>query len=81
MLDSLKREPLGDMVICVPVVLDEAQTQQKTATAHWAHLTIHGTLHLLGFDHIEEDEAEEMEALEVLALQGLGYANPYDEVE
>ena len=77
-LDSLKREPLGDMVICVPVVLEEAQTQQKTATAHWAHLTIHGTLHLLGFDHIEDDEANEMEALEVLALQRLGYANPYE---
>lgn len=77
-LDALKREPLGDMVICVPVVLEEAQTQQKTATAHWAHLTIHGTLHLLGFDHIEDDEANEMEALEVLALRGLGYANPYE---
>jgi probable rRNA maturation factor len=77
-LDALKREPLGDMVICVPVVLEEAQTQQKTATAHWAHLTIHGTLHLLGFDHIEDDEANEMEALEVLALQHLGYANPYE---
>jgi probable rRNA maturation factor len=79
-LDALKREPLGDMVICVPVVLDEAQTQQKTATAHWAHLTIHGTLHLLGFDHIEDDEALEMESLEVLALQHLGYANPYEKL-
>lgn len=80
-LDALKREPLGDMVICVPVVLEEAEIQQKTATAHWAHLTIHGTLHLLGFDHIEDDEALEMESLEVLALQHLGYANPYEEID
>ncbi|HQV22142.1 MAG: rRNA maturation RNase YbeY [Moraxellaceae bacterium] len=76
-LDALKREPLGDMVICVPVMAREAQEQHKTATAHWAHLTIHSTLHLLGFDHIEEDEAKEMEALEMLALQKLGYQNPY----
>ncbi|MCB1660353.1 MAG: rRNA maturation RNase YbeY [Pseudomonadales bacterium] len=76
-LDALKCEPLGDMVICVPVMQREAQEQQKTATAHWAHLTIHSTLHLLGFDHIEEDEAQEMEALEIIALQQLGYKNPY----
>ncbi len=76
-LDALKREPLGDMVICVPVMQREAQEQQKTATSHWAHLTIHSTLHLLGFDHIEEQEAEEMEALEIVALQQLGYKNPY----
>lgn len=80
-LDALAREPLGDMVICVPVVLLETQQQAKTATAHWAHLTIHSTLHLLGFDHVEESEAEEMEALEVIALANLGYANPYELVE
>ena len=76
-LDALKREPLGDMVICVPVMHREAQEQHKTTTAHWAHLTIHSTLHLLGFDHIKEQEAEEMEALEILALQKIGYQNPY----
>ena len=77
-LTSLKREPLGDIIICVPVVLAEATEQHKTATAHWAHLTIHGTLHLLGFDHIDDEEAEEMEALEIDALQELGINNPYE---
>lgn len=78
-LSSLKREPLGDIIICVPVVLNEATEQAKTATAHWAHLTIHGILHLLGFDHIDDEEADEMEALEVDALQELGFNNPYEE--
>lgn len=78
-LSSLKREPLGDIIICVPVVIAEANEQGKTVTAHWAHLTIHGILHLLGFDHIDDEEAEEMEALEVDALQELGFANPYEE--
>ena len=77
-LTSLKREPLGDIIICVPVVLTEATEQHKTATAHWAHLTIHGILHLLGFDHIDDEEAEEMEALEIDALQELGINNPYE---
>jgi len=77
-LSSLKREPLGDIIICVPVVLTEALEQNKTALAHWAHLTIHGILHLLGFDHIDDEEAEEMEGLEIDALQELGIANPYE---
>ena len=77
-LTSLKREPLGDIIICVPVVLAEATEQHKTATAHWAHLTIHGILHLLGFNHIDDEEAEEMEALEIDALQELGINNPYE---
>ena len=77
-LTSLKREPLGDIIICVPVVLAEATEQHKTAIAHWAHLTIHGILHLLGFDHIDDEEAEEMEALEIDALQELGINNPYE---
>lgn len=68
---------IGDLVICAPVVIQEALEQKKTAEAHWAHMVIHGTLHLLGYDHIEMDEAEQMEKLEVTLLAKLGYANPY----
>src|SRR5690606_40723038 len=53
---------LGDLVICAPVVAGEAQEQSKTVEAHWAHMVVHGCLHLLGFDHIKDDEAEQMEA-------------------
>jgi probable rRNA maturation factor len=68
---------IGDLVICAPVVAREAAEQAKKPNDHWAHLTIHGTLHLLGFDHIEDAEAEEMEALETRVLAGLGIADPY----
>lgn len=68
---------LGDLVICVPVVQREAAEQGKTERDHWAHLTIHGVLHLLGFDHLEDEEAEAMEALETGVLAGLGIADPY----
>ncbi|UQY35771.1 rRNA maturation RNase YbeY [Pseudomonas fulva] len=68
---------LGDLVICVPVVEREAVEQGKTLDAHWAHLVIHGCLHLLGYDHIEDEEAEEMEALERLLLAELGHPDPY----
>ena len=68
---------LGDIVICAPVVRDEAQSQNKTLQAHWAHMTVHGTLHLLGYDHIEEDEALAMEALETKILTSLNYPCPY----
>jgi probable rRNA maturation factor len=68
---------LGDLVICVPVVEREAQEQAKTSEAHWAHLVIHGCLHLLGYDHIDDEEAEEMEALERELLAELGHADPY----
>lgn len=68
---------LGDIVICAPVVFREALEQYKSIPDHCAHLTIHGVLHLLGFDHIEEDQAEEMEALEVDILHALDIANPY----
>ena len=67
---------LGDIVICAPVVLHEAIRQEKPPKAHWAHLTIHGVLHLLGYDH-DEAQAEIMESLEIRILSGLGYADPY----
>ena len=68
---------LGDLIICAPVVEREAQEQSKALQAHWAHMMIHGTLHLLGYDHIIEAEAEEMEALETKILAELGYPDPY----
>ena len=68
---------LGDLVICVPVVLREAAEQNKTPDAHWAHMVIHGCLHLLGYDHMEDAEAEEMENLERHLLAELGIADPY----
>jgi probable rRNA maturation factor len=71
---------LGDLVICAPVVEREAQEQGKTPEAHWAHMLVHGSLHLLGFDHIDDAEAEEMEALETEIITGLGYPAPYQEL-
>lgn len=68
---------LGDLVICVPVVEREAREQGKSLDAHWAHLVIHGCLHLLGYDHLEDEEAEEMEALERQLLAELGHPDPY----
>jgi len=68
---------LGDLIICAQVVAQEAKEQGKTVNAHWAHMVVHGCLHLLGFDHINDDDAEEMEAEEILILQQLGIANPY----
>jgi probable rRNA maturation factor len=68
---------IGDLVICAPVVAREAAEQGKKPADHWAHLTVHGTLHLLGYDHIDEVEAEAMEALETKVLAGLGIADPY----
>jgi probable rRNA maturation factor len=69
---------LGDIVICAPVVHEEAARQDKDPTAHWAHMTVHGTLHLLGYDHAGEAEATAMEALETAILQRLHYDNPYE---
>lgn len=68
---------LGDIIICVPLVVIEATDQHKSLEAHWAHLVIHGTLHLLGYDHIEDQPAKIMEDIEVKTLQELGYPNPY----
>ena len=68
---------LGDIVICAPVVANEAREQRKTKTAHWAHIVVHGTLHLLGFDHEDRGDAQAMEQLETTILAGLGYGDPY----
>ena len=68
---------LGDLVICAPVVEREAGEQGKSRQAHWAHMVVHGTLHLIGYDHIDEGEAEQMEALEIDILHSLNYPNPY----
>ena len=72
---------LGDLAICVPVVAREAKLQGISQQAHWAHLMIHGVLHLLGYDHEEDRDAAVMEACEVALLEQLGYANPYAQDE
>jgi len=75
----LEELPLGDLVICAPVVAREAQEQDKTDEHHWAHMVVHGVLHLSGLDHQEDDEAEHMERLETQILATLGIADPYKE--
>jgi probable rRNA maturation factor len=71
------REFLGELVICAPVVASEAKRQGKQARAHWAHMTVHGVLHLLDFDHEIPAEARKMEAKEIQILDRLGFSNPY----
>lgn len=68
---------LGDLIVCKQVVEREAIEQEKTLTAHWAHMIIHGCLHLLGYDHIEDEEAEEMEGIERVVMAELGFEDPY----
>ena len=75
--DEVALPLLGDLVICRQVVEREAVEQEKPLMAHWAHMIVHGSLHLLGYDHIEDDEAEEMESLETQIMQGLGFDDPY----
>lgn len=75
--DHIDLPLLGDLVICAAVVKREAEAQHKTTNDHWAHMVIHGTLHLLGYDHTGDDEAEIMEGLEIDALATLHIANPY----
>lgn len=69
---------LGDLVICAELVKQEALAENKTLTARWAHLTVHGVLHLQGYDHVEEQAAQEMEALETHILKNLGFEDPYE---
>ena len=76
--DYLDYECLGDLVICAPIVEQEAQQQGKPLPAHWAHMVIHGMLHLQGYNHQNAAEADEMEALEAKILSTLGYTNPYN---
>lgn len=75
----ISEEPhlMGDIIMCVPVVFAEANAQHKSIEAHFAHLTVHGILHLHGYDHEIEEQAALMESIEVTTLQKLGYANPY----
>ncbi|WP_406732786.1 rRNA maturation RNase YbeY [Vibrio scophthalmi] len=75
--EGMEMNLLGDLIICRQVVEQEAVEQDKPALAHWAHMVVHGSLHLLGYDHIEDDEAEEMESLETEIMQTMGYQDPY----
>lgn len=77
-LDETGALYLGDLAICPSVLFHEAKAQQKPLMAHWAHLTIHGVLHLWGYDHILVAEAEQMEELEVAILKKMGISNPYE---
>jgi len=77
-LNLLEAWPMGDLVICIPVVLTEAVEQHKTPIEHFSHMLVHGVLHLMGYDHeTNESDAEEMEALEIEILAKLGFENPY----
>jgi probable rRNA maturation factor len=77
--EFLDYDCLGDLVICAPVVAAEAAAQGKTDEAHWAHLVVHGMLHLQGFDHQDAEQTREMEQLEIKILDTLGYTNPYND--
>ncbi len=76
-LDYMELPLIGDVVICAAIVEEEAKQQGKEIDAHWAHMVIHGILHLLGYDHIEEEDAQVMETTEIKILAELGYSNPY----
>jgi len=74
---EIQPRPLGDVVICAPIIAREAIEQEKPIADHWAHMVIHGTLHLLGYDHIETLEMKKMESLEIKLLNQLNINNPY----
>jgi probable rRNA maturation factor len=75
--DEVDLKILGDLALCADVINTEARQQHKPAQAHWAHMVVHGMLHLQGYDHIDEHQADEMEALEIRILDQLGFDNPY----
>ena len=77
--EFLEYDCLGDLVLCAPLVALEAAQQGKAQTAHWAHLVVHGMLHLQGYDHQSDTQALEMESLEIEILDTLGYTNPYND--
>jgi probable rRNA maturation factor len=77
--EGIELNLLGDLVVCAPVLAREAQEQNKPLMAHWAHIIIHGTLHLLGYDHIDDSDAQEMEEKEIALLKTLSISNPYDD--
>jgi len=76
--EALEEDILGDIVICAPLVEKEAAEQEKALQSHWAHMVIHGCLHLQGYDHIDENDRVVMEALEVQLLDSIGINNPYE---
>ena len=71
---------LGDIAVCAEVINEEAREQRKTAEQHWAHMIVHGVLHLLGYDHIDDKDAQQMEAMEIRILEQLGFTDPYGEI-
>ena len=81
MPDEVELNLLGDLVICSDVVKREAMEQNKKEIAHWAHMVVHGVLHLLGYDHLNDKEANAMEIKEIKILEQLGYTDPYREIE
>ena len=76
-VNAAAARPLGDLVICPQVLRSEAREQNKSLRAHWAHLVVHGALHLIGYDHERKADARRMERREIAVLRRLGFANPY----
>ena len=79
-IDGIPVNLLGDIVICAPIIEQEALAQRKSIDAHWAHMVVHGVLHLLGYDHVRPADAVEMESEEKRLLNQFGFSNPYEEV-
>ena len=79
--DEVEINLLGDLIICTDVVKKQATEQHKQELAHWAHMVVHGTLHLLDYDHLTDEEANIMESKETQILSQLGYSDPYREIE